>query len=87
MEENGVELFVTIVAGAFVVALMFWLLFYLPITMAKRRGRSPIGWVLLFWFITPLWGVIALMILGDSRDKIRQDILSEVKSRCPYNGE
>ena len=87
MEGKGVELFVTIVAGAFVVALMFWLLFYLPITVAKRRGRSPIGWVLLFWFITPLWGVIALMILGDSRDKIRQDILSEVKSRCPYNGE
>lgn len=87
MEGNSIELIVSIVAGAFIVALMYWMLFYLPITMAKRRGRSPIGWVLLFWFITPLWGAIALKILGDSRDKIRRDILNEVKSCCPYNEE
>jgi len=46
--------------------------------MARKRGRSAIGWVLLFWIISPLWGIIVLFALGDSKQKIREDIMEEL---------
>ena len=58
-------------------AFMMWLLIFLPANMAKKRGRSAIGWVLLFWIITPFWGIIALLVLGDSKRKIRENIMDE----------
>ncbi|MBQ7042721.1 MAG: hypothetical protein IJN66_08470 [Muribaculaceae bacterium] len=48
--------------------------------MAKKRGRNPVGWVILFWILTPLWGAILLLILGDSKEKLRQDILDEINN-------
>lgn len=71
------ELFSTI---AIIITLIFvlWLYIFLPAKMAKKRGRSAIGWVLLFWIITPLWGIIILLILGDSKQKIREDIIEEL---------
>lgn len=59
------------------IALIFvmWLFIFLPAKMARKRGRSAIGWVLLFWIITPFWGIIALLVLGDSKQKIREDII------------
>lgn len=48
--------------------LLFVLWFFyirLPRKMARKRGRDPLGWMLLFWFISPLWGVIILLIAGD----------------------
>ena len=49
--------------------IIFLLLIYLPITMARKRGRSAFGWVLVFWILNPLWGAILLLILGDSSKK------------------
>lgn len=46
--------------------------------MASKRGRSVLGWVLLFWIISPLWGIIVLLVLGDSKQKIREDIMEEL---------
>lgn len=55
-----------------------WLYIFLPAKMARKRGRSTIGWILLFWIISPLWGIIILLVLGDSKQKIREDIIEEL---------
>ncbi len=48
-------------------ALYFLYLFYFGITykMAKKRHRDPLGWVILSFFITPIWVWIILLIAGD----------------------
>lgn len=51
-------------------------LFALPVTMAKKRGRSAGGWLALSFFITPLWAAIALAVLGDSKSKICDEIIN-----------
>lgn len=61
------------------IAFFIWLMILLPIRMAKKRGRNPVGWTLLFWILHPLIGIILLLILGDSKEKIRKDILDELK--------
>ncbi len=70
----------TIAIGA-VLILWLWIWFFLPASMARKRGRSPIGWILLFWIISPFWGIILLLILGDSKKKIREDIMEELSSK------
>lgn len=68
-----------------VIAIVFSLLFLwyfwvrLPAQMARKRGRSALGWVLLFWFLSPIWGVILLLILGDSQEKISREIIEQLK--------
>jgi len=47
--------------------------------MARKRGRSVLGWVLLFWFLSPIWGVILLLIVGDSQEKISREIIEQLK--------
>ena len=58
------------------IALFFLWLFYIriPAKMARDRGRSELGWVLLTWVISPLWSIIALLIVGDSNEKIISDL-------------
>lgn len=68
----------TVIAAIIAVILILWLYILLPVRMARKRGRSAIGWVLLFWIITPLWGIIVLLVLGDSKRKIREDIMDEL---------
>ena len=68
-----------------VIAVLFSLLFVwyfwvrLPAQMARKRGRSALGWVLLFWFLSPIWGVILLLIVGDSQEKISREIIEQLK--------
>ncbi len=63
-----------------IVGLVLFVCLYivLPIIMAKKRERSIFGWLLIFWFTSPLFGVIALLVLGDSKEKLRREILEEV---------
>lgn len=62
------------------ITIIIFILFILPISMAKKRGRNPVGWTILFWILTPFWGAILLLILGDSKKKIKQDILDELNN-------
>jgi len=68
-----------------VIAIIFSLLFLwyfwvrLPAQMSRKRGRSALGWVLLFWFLSPIWGVILLLIVGDSQEKISREIIEQLK--------
>lgn len=60
-------------------------LFALPVTMAKRRGRSVGGWLTLSFFITPIWAAILLALLGDSNEKVRDEILEEMRGENEYS--
>ena len=54
---------------------IFWI--HIPANMARNRGRSALGWVILTWILQPLWTIVLLAILGDSSEKIREDIRNE----------
>ena len=69
---------ILIIAIIIALILILWLYIFLPAKMARKRGRSTIGWILLFWIISPLWGIIVLLVLGDSKQKIREDIIEEL---------
>lgn len=71
------DIVISIFAIAFV--LLFWVV--IPVNMALKRGRSGIGWFIFTLFISPLWTIIFLAILGDSKAKIKDDILNELGRR------
>lgn len=49
----------------FIVTALFWLIFTIVICcMAKSRGRSAIGFFFLSLFLSPLVGLIVLLIVG-----------------------
>ena len=52
--------------GLALLALTVFLCLYLvlPAWMAARRGRSPLGWILMTLLLSPLVTVIALLVLG-----------------------
>lgn len=60
-------------------------LFALPVTMARKRGRSVGGWLVLSFFITPIWAAIVLALLGDSNEKVRDVILDEKRDKNEYS--
>ncbi|MBQ3255173.1 MAG: hypothetical protein IJA64_05535 [Rikenellaceae bacterium] len=72
------DILIQILAISFAFLIIFLLFIYLPITMARKRGRSAFGWVLVFWILNPLWGAILLLILGDSSKKIKEDIMKDI---------
>ena len=74
MEENLIICIAVLVALTFLY--IFWV--HIPAKMARKRGRSALGWVLLTWLLQPLWTIILLAILGDSPEKIREDILTRI---------
>lgn len=74
MTETITSLTALIIALSIVLGLYI----FLPAKMARNRGRSAIGWVLLFWIVSPIWGIIFLLIIGDSKQKIRKDIIEEL---------
>ena len=66
--STGIILLIIILA-------VIWLLCALiPCFMAKARGRSVIGWLLLSWCIGFWWTVIILLCIGDSKEKAFKDL-------------
>ena len=61
-----------------VITIYLWCI--IPARMARKRGRSEVGWVILAWCISPFWVYILLAILGDTKEKIKQDILDELRN-------
>lgn len=75
MTEMGFFLLIGIVA--LLVLWLFWV--RIPAQMARERGRSALGWVLLTWMLTPVWTIILLLIIGDSEEKIAEDLIRRMK--------
>ena len=75
MTETGI-----IVLMAFVGLFVLWFFWVrLPAQMARNRGRSALGWVLLTWVLSPLWSIILLLIVGDSDEKIVENMINRMK--------
>ena len=72
MDESAIWIVCII---ALIIGYIFWI--HIPANMARNRGRSALGWVLLTWILQPLWTIVLLAILGDSSEKIREDIRNE----------
>ncbi len=72
------DILIQILAISFAFLIIYLLFIYLPMKMARKRGRSVFGWILIFWILNPLWGAILLLILGDSQQKVKEDIIKEL---------
>ena len=75
MTETGLIVFGSIAALLFL--WFFWV--RLPAQMARKRGRSALGWVLLTWILSPIWTVILLLIVGDSNEKVARDFADRMR--------
>ena len=73
MDESAIWIVVCIIT--LIIGYIFWI--HIPANMARNRGRSALGWVILTWILQPLWTIVLLAILGDSPEKIREDIRNE----------
>ena len=73
--------FSMLIMAAIALFLLWFFYIRLPRKMARKRGRDPLGWMLLFWFISPFWGAIILLIVGDSSEKVRQDMRNELSNK------
>ena len=71
--------FIIVSVAILVVLWLFWI--HIPASMARNRGRSALGWVLLAWVLSPLWIIIILLILGDSKEKLSKDIIDQLKQK------
>lgn len=78
MTEDTLSAILSITLLFIVLIVLLWLYILLPANMAKKRGRSVAGWIILFWIISPLWGTIALLVLGDSKKKLKEDIYKHI---------
>ena len=75
---GGLWLFISV---SFIIAL-FILFLIVVSTMAKKRGRSRIGWVLLSFIVSPLLVVLALACLGETEEYRINRIIEEEKLRA-----
>lgn len=78
MTEDTLSAILSITLLLIVLIVILGLYILLPVNMAKKRGRSVAGWIILFWIISPLWGTIALLVLGDSKKKLKEDIYKHI---------
>lgn len=65
--------------GVIMILLIFFFYIYLPIKMAKARGRNALGWVVAFILISPMVGIVILLAVGDSNEKLTRDIISHLQ--------
>ena len=72
------EEYIYAAAGIVIAITVIVALYALPFRMAKRRGRNAGGWLALSFLITPIWAAIALAVLGDSTEKVRDEIINEM---------
>lgn len=57
-----------LLTAAIVLFVLWFFYIRLPRKMAIKRGRDPLGWMLVFWAISPFWGAIILLIAGDNKE-------------------
>lgn len=67
---------------------LLWLIFVVVAgIMASKRGRNVFRWVVLSLFLTPLVGIILLLLLGTKEEKRIERIASEEALRREIRGE
>lgn len=61
--------------------LAFILVYYLIITMANKQGRETVIWLLLSFFVSPIFVIVCLALLGDTNERRREKVIEEEKLR------
>lgn len=73
MDSEFILLVLMCIGVAMIILFLAWLYIFLPIGMAAKRGRSRLAALLIFWFMTPIVGIILLVLIGDAPKK-EQDV-------------
>ncbi len=71
--------------GAALLVFVVWLYIFLPMEMAEERGRSAGGWLLLTLITSPVFTIIALMVLGPTYEHLLAQ-KEEASKRSPCDG-
>ena len=67
--QEIISLLTMLIMLAIIIFFLWFFYIRLPRKMARKRGRDPFGWTIIFWLITPLWGAILLLVAGDSTER------------------
>lgn len=70
----------------FIVIGIFWFVLVCVLaSVASKRGRSGVGFFLLGFFLSPLIGFIILAVMGENKEKIKeQNIEAGTSKKCPF---
>ena len=79
MDSESLSIIIALIVIILLIIFLIWLNIILPINMARKRGRNALGWVLVFWLVSPIIGIVLLLALGESNEKIRDEILDELR--------
>ncbi|MBF0650983.1 hypothetical protein IR083_19375 [Dysgonomonas sp. GY75] len=66
-----------IVISAILILMGYISLCMVSVSMAKKRGRSEIGWFFLSFLLSPVLGMILLAFLGETDLKREERIMQE----------
>ena len=63
----------------FLIVIIWIVLCFVIASAAKKRGRSYGGYLLLSLFLSPLIGIIALSLLGETEEAQKEKIVQQIK--------
>jgi hypothetical protein len=67
--QETISILTMLIMLAIIIFFLWFFYIRLPRKMARKRGRDPFGWMIIFWIISPLWGAILLLVAGDSNER------------------
>jgi uncharacterized protein YgiM (DUF1202 family) len=70
----------------FIIWFIIWTIFaFVLASAAKKRGRSYGGYLAIGLFLSPVLGLIILLLAGENKDEIvKRNISSGVSRKCPF---
>lgn len=66
-----------VVISAILILIGYIALCMVSVSMAKKRGRSEIGWFILSFLFSPILGILLLTCLGETDSKREERIMQE----------
>jgi len=71
----------------FLIVFIWIVLCFVIASAAKKRGRSSGGYFFLSLFLSPLIGIIALSLLGETEEAQKEKIVQQIKLNESINKE
>ncbi len=69
----------------FIVFIIWVVLCFVIASGAKKRGRSYGGFLALSIFLSPLVGLIVMLVIGENAEALeKQNIKNGLTKKCPY---
>lgn len=76
--DEGLILVILVMIICLSVLALFCLI---PVSMAKKRGRSQFGWFVFSMLFSPILGMIFLAFLGETEEKRKERLTEEINLR------